>query len=82
MPGRLGLPRFRSFVREQAAHSQAHMEGLMITACRATGTPCTPARISAACMASSWCNCLRGGRLNRAGEARPEPDLTNFFRQD
>ena len=28
---RLGLPRFRSFVREYAAHSQAHVEGLMIT---------------------------------------------------
>ena len=31
---RLGLPRFRSFVREYAAHSQAHVEGLMITAYR------------------------------------------------
>jgi chromosome partitioning protein len=30
----LGLPRFRSFVREFAAHSQAHVEGLMITAYR------------------------------------------------
>ena len=30
-------------------------------------------------MASSCCNCLRGGRLNRAGEARPGPDLTNLF---
>ena len=33
-PGRLGLPRFRSFVREQAAHSRARVEGLMIPACR------------------------------------------------
>lgn len=31
---RLGLPRFRSFVREFTAHSQAHVEGLMITAYR------------------------------------------------
>jgi len=30
----LGLPRFRSFVREYTAHSQAHVEGLMITAYR------------------------------------------------
>ena len=30
----LGLPRFRSFVREFVAHSQAHVEGLMITAYR------------------------------------------------
>ena len=30
----LGLPRFRSFVREFTAHQQAHVEGLMITAYR------------------------------------------------
>jgi chromosome partitioning protein len=30
----LGLPRFRSFVREFNAHQQAHVEGLMITAYR------------------------------------------------
>lgn len=30
----LGLPRFRSFVREFSAHSQAHVEGQMITAYR------------------------------------------------
>ena len=68
MPGRFGLPRFRSFVREQAAHSQAHMEGLMITACRATGTPCTPARISAACMASSWATACAAGGLTVPGK--------------
>jgi chromosome partitioning protein len=31
---RLGLPRFRSFVREFTAHSQAHVEGQMITVFR------------------------------------------------
>lgn len=31
---RLGLPRFRSFLREFTAHSQAHVEGQMITAYR------------------------------------------------
>lgn len=31
---RLGLPRFRSFVREFSAHSQAHVEGQMITVYR------------------------------------------------
>lgn len=30
----LGLPRFRSFVREFAAHQQAHVEGQMITSYR------------------------------------------------
>ena len=34
MLGRLGLPGFRSFVREYTAHSQAHAEGLMIMAYR------------------------------------------------